>query len=111
MMLISSGSSALEPQTMDTRLARGAGLAAFDRWQLTAAGDPMTVAQRERLAIRAFELLDRAIMSRPDDAEAVWAYARLSAALKRDLTNAIRRLRAVRAIWPAEPELAGAMAR
>ena len=101
----------LEPQTMDTRLARGAGLAAFDRWLPTAAGDWMTAAQRERLAVLAFELLDRAIMSRPDDAEAVWAYARLSAALKRDLTNATRRLQAVRAIWPADPELTDAMAR
>jgi hypothetical protein len=100
----------LEPRMTNTALARDAGLAAFDRWQLTAAGDPLTAAQRERLAVRGFELLDRAIMSRPDDAEAVWAYARLAAALKRDLANATRRIRAVRAIWPADQELADAMA-
>lgn len=101
----------IEPQTVDSRLGRGVGLAAFDRWHLAAGGNPLTPAQRERLTTRAFDLLDRAIMSRPDDAEAVWAYALLSASLKRDVPNATRRLRAVMAIWPADPDLKDAMAR
>ena len=103
---------AAEPHTqVNYRLTRSAGLAAFDRWHLAGTDDPLTPAQLKRLAERAQDLLDRAIMSRPDDAEAVWAYALLSAALKRELPVAARRIRAVIAIWPANEDLQSAMAR
>jgi hypothetical protein len=101
----------VEPHAVNAEFTRGVGLAAFDRWRLAGADDPMTAAQRERLAVSSFEALDRAIMSRPDDAEAVWAYALLSAALKRDLPIASRRLKSASAIWPANKALKEAAAR
>ena len=53
---------------------RGAGLAWCERAEQT---------NREELANKALELLDRAIAARPGDAEAAWAHSKLAAKLRR----------------------------
>jgi hypothetical protein len=85
----------------DPKLLRGAGLALYER-----VGDPV----RADFVNRSFELLDRALASRPDDAEAVWAYTVLAAHLKRDLPTAARRITDMRARRPFNPYLAQAAA-
>jgi hypothetical protein len=49
-------------------------------------------------------------MSRPDDAEAIWAYAMLSARLQSDVPIALRRVLEMRILYPANPHLAQAVA-
>jgi hypothetical protein len=85
----------------DPVIIRGAGLAMFDEVQR---------AKQDRNSVVALDLLDRAIMSRPDDVEAIWAYATLASQMKRDLPVALRRIRSARAILPLNPDLAQAMA-
>jgi hypothetical protein len=65
---------------------------------------------RADFAERSFELLDRALMSQPDDVEATWAYAVLAAHLKRDLPTAARRIANANALLPSNPYLAQAAA-
>jgi hypothetical protein len=55
----------LEPRASDARVARGAGLALFERVRESKPGDTMSPADRERLSRRAFELLDRASRASP----------------------------------------------
>jgi tetratricopeptide (TPR) repeat protein len=81
----------------DARLLRGAGLALFER---------ALAAKADARPDKAFALLDLAISARPDDAEAVWAFATLAAGLKRDLPVAQGRVEAMRALWPANADLA-----
>ena len=100
----------LEPRASDARFARGAGLALFERLRESKPGDPMSPADRERLSRRAFELLDRAVMSKPDDVEAIWGYAMLAAQLKQDLAIALRRLDSGLAITSYNADLAMAAA-
>ena len=71
-----------DPHTSEPRLARGAGLALFERLQSAV---PIAGTARQRMQDIAFDYLDRAAMSRPDDAEVVWAHGILAAELKRDL--------------------------
>ena len=71
----------------------------------------MPPTDRERLSRRAFELLDRAVMSRPDDVEAIWGYAMLAARLKQDLATAMRRVDSGLAIASYNADLAMAAAR
>ncbi len=85
----------------DAALLRGAGLALHERAAKT---------DREDLSTRALELLDRAIASRSDDAEAVWAHATLAARLKRDMQVAAERIAQLRVKLPASPDLAQASA-
>jgi len=85
----------------DPRLLRGAGLALFER---------ALAAQPDARPDKALGLLDLATTSRPDDAEAVWAYATLAAGLKRDLSLARIRIEAMRTSWPANADLAMAAA-
>jgi hypothetical protein len=100
-----------ESQTAQSEFARGAGLALFERVHTPVTGEPITAANRESFTLRAYELLQMAIESRPDDAEAVWASALLSAQLKRDLPLAIQRVEAAGAKLPLSAELNIAMAR
>jgi hypothetical protein len=100
----------IEPRASDARVARGAGLALFERVRESKPGDTMSPKDRERLSRRAFELLDRAVMSRPDDAEAIWGYAMLAAQLKQDLAIAMRRLDSGLAIAKYNADLAMAAA-
>jgi hypothetical protein len=96
-----------DPHTSDPRLARGAGLALFERLQSAA---PIAGAARQRMQDFAFGYLDRAAMSRPDDAEVVWAHGMLAAELKRDLPIAIRRVQNMSAILPMNADLTAALA-
>ncbi len=91
----------LKPTATSQKFLRGAGLALFER-----SGNPV----REDFSIKALELLDRAIMSRPDDVEAIWAYTVLAAHLERDMPIALRRITSARAILPSNPDLAQATA-
>jgi hypothetical protein len=91
----------IKPNASNPVLLRGVALALYER-----AGEPAGA----KRAPAAFELLDRAIMSRPDDAEAIWAYAMLSAQLERDVPIALRRILAMREMFPANPDLAQATA-
>ncbi|HET9475031.1 MAG TPA: hypothetical protein VFO82_14125 [Steroidobacteraceae bacterium] len=100
----------IEPRLTEPRIARGAGLALFERVRDSRSGDAMSPADRERLSRRAFELLDRAVMSRPDDLEAIWGYAMLSAQLKQDLAIALRRVDSGLAIASYNADLAMAAA-
>ncbi len=99
-----------EPRVSDARVARGVGLALFERVRESKPGDAMSPTDRERLSRRALELLDRAVMSRPDDVEAIWGYAMLAAQLKQDLATAMRRLDSGLAIAKYNPDLAMAAA-
>lgn len=96
-----------DPHTSDPRLARGAGLALFERLRSQA---PMDSAARQRMQESALGYLDRAAMSRVDDAEAIWAYGMLAAEMKRDLPTATRRVQNMSAILPSNPDLTIAMA-
>jgi hypothetical protein len=93
--------ASVAPAAGGQKFLRGAGLALFER-----SGNSV----REDFSIKALELLDRAIMSRPDDVEAIWAYTVLSASLKRDMPIALRRIANARAILPSNPDLAQATA-
>lgn len=81
----------------DPRLLRGAGLAYFDR---------ALAVKADARPDKAWVLLDLAAKVRPDDAEVVWAYATLAAGLKRDLPEARQRIETIRALWPANADLA-----
>jgi hypothetical protein len=96
-----------DPHTSDPHLARGAGLALFERLQV---GESLPAATRQRLQDHAIDYLDRAGMSRPDDAEVVWAHAMLAAELQRDLPVATRRVRNMSSILPRNADLTIAMA-
>lgn len=91
----------LGPDTNDPVLIRGAGLALFDDVQRT---------KQDRNSAAALDLLDRAIMSRPDDVEAIWAYSMLASQMQRDLPIAARRIQSARSILPFNPYLAQASA-
>jgi hypothetical protein len=93
--------ASVAPTASGQKFLRGAGLALFER-----SGNSV----REDFSFKALELLDRAIMSRPDDVEAIWAYTVLSAKLKRDMPIALRRIANARAILPSNPDLAQATA-
>ena len=110
-MLLSPACSRRASRVFRTpQVARGVGLALFERVRESKPGDPMSPADRERLSRRAFELLDRAVMSKPDDVEAIWGYAMLAAQLKQDLAIALRRLDSGLAIATYNADLAMAAA-
>jgi hypothetical protein len=76
----------------DPLVARGMGLALFERVREESAGDTMPPAVREQLGRRAFEWLDRAVTGGPDDVAAIWGHAMLAARFRQDLPNALQRL-------------------
>jgi hypothetical protein len=99
-----------EPRASDPEVARGVGLALFERVRVTQAGDALAPADRERMSRKAFELLDRAVMSKPADIEAIWGYAMLAAQLKQDLAKALKRVDSGLAIADHNADLAMAAA-
>ncbi len=99
-----------EPRISDTLVARAVGLALFERVREVRTGDTLSPEIRDRQARRAFELLDRVVMSKPDDVEAIWGYAMLAAQLKRDLPTALRRIDSGLKIATNNPDLAMAAA-
>jgi len=94
-------SAAITERTIDPAILRGAGLAFYER---------STETRRNDQAVRAMELLDRALAVQPEDTEAVWAYGMLAASLKRELPGALRRVTDSSNRWPANPYLAQAEA-
>jgi hypothetical protein len=95
-------------ETRDPVLARGEGLALFERVRNTDAGQPD--GQLDAWRAQAFELLDRSLTAQADDAEAAWAFGLLSARLRRDPQLAMRRLQRASELMPRNAELAMAKA-
>jgi hypothetical protein len=89
----------------DARVARAAGLALFERVQTL---DEQSSARRTDLMTRSFDLLNRSLATQADDPEAVWAFAMLSADLKRDLDVALQRLVPMFDRLPSNPDMAHA---
>lgn len=99
-----------ESRLADPHVARAVGLALFERVREQSPGDTLAPADRERFTRRAFDLLDRAVMSKPEDIEAIWGYSMLAARLRLDLDGALRRLDSGLAISEHNPDLALATA-
>jgi len=99
-----------EPRAMEPEVARAVGLALFERVHETKAGDTLSSADRERMSRKAFQFLDRAVMSKPDDIESIWGYAMLAARLKQDLATALKRVDSGLAIADHNADLAMAAA-
>jgi hypothetical protein len=100
----------IEPQLADPQIARGAGLALFERLRDQDADHSLRAENRTRLSAKALELIDRYISVRSGDAEAIWAYGMLAAREKRDLTTALERVKQMIAVVPFNPDLAMAAA-
>jgi hypothetical protein len=96
----------LSKDTSDTQVARGMGLALFDRSQSLAEASP----KRTELMTRGFDLLNRSLAANADDPEAVWAYAMLAAELKLSLDTALQRLAPMFKKLPGNPDMAQATA-
>jgi hypothetical protein len=97
----------LAPRLGDAALARATGLALFER--IMTVGEHAATPDRSRLWLsQSFELLDRALDAKGDDAEATWAFATLAGAVNRDIPKALARLEPVLVKWPRNPELAAA---
>jgi len=99
-----------ESRASDPLVARSMGLALFERVREDGTGDTLSPADRERLGRRALELLDRAVMSKPDDVAAIWGHAMLAARFKQDLPTALQRLNRGLAIASNNADLAMATA-
>ncbi len=98
-----------QPGLSDPTIERGVGLALFDR-VLTLDVRPASPAGAEQMKTRSFELLNHSLEAHPEDPEAVWAYATLSASLKKDLDLALQRLAPMFERLPRNPDLAHAAA-
>lgn len=99
-----------ESRLSDPRVARAIGLALFERVRENKPEDSLSPADRERLGRRAFELLDRAVLSQPADIEAIWGHAMLAARFKKDLDVATKRLHSGLTIATNNADLAMALA-
>ena len=100
----------IKPGTADLALARGTGLALFERLREEHPGDPLSATQRAAWSTHAFELLDRSLVERPDDAEAAWGFGILAARLARSPSLAMRRLQRASELMPINADLAMAKA-
>ena len=100
----------INPGVADPALARGTGLALFERVRVERNDDPASIAQRRAWSTQAFGLLDQSLAARPDDAEAAWAFGMLAARLERSLYLATRRLDHARERVPINADLAMAQA-
>jgi len=96
-------------RTAAPEFARGAGLALFERVYAPDAGTLIN-ANQELLTTRAYELLQTAVQSQPEDAEPAWAAALLAARLRRDLPRALLHVQALSARMPYSAELRIAVA-
>jgi hypothetical protein len=94
----------------DPSIARAVGLALFER-TLTLSERPATDEQTKLYLTRSFELVDGSLRVRPEDPEAIFAFASLSAALNRHIDLALLRLVPMFERLPRNPDLAAAAAR
>jgi hypothetical protein len=92
----------------DLAAARAAGLALYERVQTLVEGD---ATRRTDLSTRSMALLDRSLMARADDPEAVWAFAMQAADLKSNMEVALQRLLPMFEKLPSSPDLALAAGR
>jgi tetratricopeptide (TPR) repeat protein len=99
---------ALGKETRHAAIARGAGLALFERVHDEHAGVSLSASQRDTLSAQALEMLDRALAANPDDVEAAWSFGVLSAWLKRDPDLALQRLQRASTLMPENADLARA---
>ncbi|MEJ0086362.1 MAG: hypothetical protein WDO72_11800 [Pseudomonadota bacterium] len=95
-------------ETQDAAVARGAGLALFERVREERDGGSLTAAQRQAWSAAALEMLDRSLAANPDDVEAAWSFGVLSARLERDRELALRRLQRASELMPGNADLAKA---
>ena len=91
-------------------IARGVGLALFERVRETAPKDSLSAAAQTRIGERAFALLDRGLRADSSDPEAAWAYALLAARFKAQLDVALERLASVKERMRDNADLAMATA-
>ena len=98
----------LGQETPRAAIARGAGLALFERVRDEHAADSLSAAQRDAWSAQALELLDRSLAANPDDVEAAWSFGVLSARLKRDPDLALQRLQRASTLMPENADLARA---
>jgi hypothetical protein len=106
----------LDPLTNDPAIARGVGLALFERIDCSRDADPLTRELmsgdiRQALISRAFALLRRSEQELPLDLEAAWALGMLAATLGRETDFASRRLAQAANIAPENAWLMQAQAR
>lgn len=99
---------ALGKETQRAAIARGAGLALFERVRDGHAGDSLSATQRDAWSAQALELLDRSLAANADDVEAAWSFGVLSARLKRDPDLALQRLQRASTLMPENADLARA---
>jgi hypothetical protein len=100
----------LEPYLPDPQIARGAGLALFERVREPQARDPGTAESELTTQKRALTLLDTALRARSDDPEAAWAFGMLAAATNQQLGLALQRLFSASELAPRNADIAMAIA-
>ncbi len=102
--------SRIAGRTSEPRVARGAGLALFERTRAVNVSLPEGAQQLTRLREQGLALLELALRAEPFDAETAWAYAILAAQLGSDLDGALRVLKRVGSVVTDNPDLAQAAA-
>jgi hypothetical protein len=100
----------LEPALSDPQMARGVGLALFERANDARPDDLLSAERRLDLRQRGLVLLDRSLSGDANDPEAAWAFGLLATATNREIDSALRRLIAVSKIVPRNPDIAMAIA-
>lgn len=100
----------LEPAAQDPSVARGIGLALFERVREPAPADSLTSDARLLLRNRALVLLHRSLDVQPQDPEAAWAFGMLAASLNTQLEPALHLLKDIAKSTPMNPDLAMATA-
>ncbi len=104
------GSHSQPPALNDADLARGMGLALFERVRDEAPAGMLSAEKRAEYSRHALALLDRALTAQPGDGEATWAYSLLAAQLGEYLDTALSRLAFTRTRIRENCDLAMAMA-
>jgi hypothetical protein len=107
---ISSAWQIVKDAAKDPKVGRDAALAVHDRVSMSNPSDPARAAEQLEMRDRAFAWLDASLKANPQDPEAAWAYGMLAAQLKRDLDEAMNRVKAAREVLPEHSDLAMAAA-
>jgi hypothetical protein len=100
----------LAPAAQDVNVARGIGLALFERVRESAPADSLAADARLALQSRALGLLQRSLDAEAHDPEAAWAFGMLAASLNTQLEPALKFLEAARQSAPRNSDLAMASA-
>ncbi|MEO8018145.1 MAG: hypothetical protein ABI769_10050 [Pseudomonadota bacterium] len=100
----------LESNLADPQVARGVGVALFERVRARQPGDSLTTEKTRALQQRALGLLDLSLRARPDDPEAAWAFGMLAASTNQLLGSALQRLLSASESAPRNADIAMATA-